>query len=103
MPPRPKSAPPTDSTASTPEGRLDELTARALQGGGEARIEKQHEAGKLTARERLEHLLDQGSFVETGRFVTHRAAEFDMQDHKILGDGVITGYGKIAGRHRNRY
>src|SRR5258708_815769 len=98
MPPRVPSAPPTDSTASSPEGRLDELTARALEGGGEARIEKQHEAGKLTARERIELLLDPGSFVESGRFVTHRAVEFGMQDHKILGDGVVTGYGKIDGR-----
>jgi propionyl-CoA carboxylase beta chain len=98
MPPRPPSAPPTDSTATSPQGRLDDLTARALEGGGEARIKKQHEAGKLTARERLEHLIDPGSFVETGRFVTHRAAEFDMQNHKILGDGVVTGFGKIDGR-----
>jgi propionyl-CoA carboxylase beta chain len=97
-PPRSPSQSPTASSASTPQQRLDELTSRALEGGGEDRIAKQHEAGKLTARERLEHLLDPGSFVETGRFVTHRASEFDMQNQKILGDGVITGFGKVDGR-----
>src|SRR4029078_6842909 len=89
---------PTDLTATSPEGRLDELTARALEGGGQARIGKHDEAEKRTPRARLEHLLDPGSFVETGRFVTHRASEFDMQNHKILGDGVVTGFGKIDGR-----
>jgi propionyl-CoA carboxylase beta chain len=78
--------------------KLDELDARALESGGAERVEKQHEAGKLTARERLELLLDAGSFVESGRFVTHRAVEFGMQDQKILGDGVVTGFGKIDGR-----
>src|SRR5437773_6028076 len=92
------SRPPTESNATTPRGRLEELDARALEGGGSERIEKQHEAGKLTARERLELLLDPGSFVESGRFVTHRAVEFDMQNQKILGDGVVTGFGKIDRR-----
>ena len=97
-PPRRPTDPMTDSAASSPLARLDQLNARALEGGGEARISKQHEAGKLTARERLELLLDEGTFNETGRFVTHRAVEFEMQHQKILGDGVVTGYGKIDGR-----
>jgi propionyl-CoA carboxylase beta chain len=97
-PRRTSSRPPTESEAKTPRGKLEELDARALEGGGGERIEKQHEAGKLTARERLEVLLDPGSFVESGRFVTHRGVEFDMQNQKILGDGVVTGFGKIDGR-----
>src|SRR5215475_6578144 len=98
IPPRRSVRPATESSASSPRAKLEELDARALEGGGTERIEKQHEAGKLTARERLELLLDPGSFVETGRFVTHRAVEFDMQNQKILGDGVVTGFGKIDGR-----
>ncbi len=74
------------------------MNAMALEGGGKARIDKQHEAGKLTARERVDLLVDTGSFVETGRFVTHRATEFDMQNQKISGDGVVTGHGTIDGR-----
>jgi propionyl-CoA carboxylase beta chain len=74
------------------------MNVAALQGGGELRTAKQHEAGKLTARERIELLLDPGTFVESGRFVTHRAVDFDMGDQKIPGDGVITGYGKVDGR-----
>src|SRR5882672_365865 len=97
-PPRRSAPPPTQSSAATPSARLSELDGRALEGGGTDRIEKQHETGKLTARERLEHLLDPGSFVESGRFVTHRAVEFDMQNQKVLGDGVVTGFGKIDGR-----
>src|SRR6266536_3119029 len=97
-PPRRPTDPMTDSAASSPLARLDQLNARALEGGGEARISKQHEAGKLTARERLELLLDEGTFNETGRFVTHRAVEFEMQHQKILGDGVVAGYGKIDHR-----
>ncbi len=78
---------------------LEERTARALQGGGLARIERQHEAGKLTARERIDLLLDPGTFVETDRFKTHRCTDFGMEKQKIPGDGVVTGYGKIDGRH----
>ena len=74
------------------------MEAQALLAGGQERIDKQHEAGKLTARERVDALLDEGSFVEMDKFVTHRSADFGMQDQKILGDGVITGYGTIAGR-----
>jgi propionyl-CoA carboxylase beta chain len=67
-------------------------------GGGPERVKKQHEAGKLTARERVEALLDPGSFVETDKFVTHRCTDFGMENQKFLGDGVITGYGAIQGR-----
>src|SRR3989339_887684 len=74
------------------------MNRQAFEGGGAKRIEKQHAAGKLTARERVDTLLDPGSFVELDRFVTHRCFEFDMQDKRILGDGVITGYGTIRGR-----
>ncbi|MBI4411419.1 MAG: acyl-CoA carboxylase subunit beta [Deltaproteobacteria bacterium] len=77
---------------------LKEKESQALFGGGEERMKKQHEAGKLTARERIEKLLDPGSFVETDRFVTHRCSDFGMEKQKILGDGVVTGYGKINGR-----
>ena len=78
--------------------RLDELNAQALQGGGPARIDKQHAAGKLTARERIDLLLDPGSFVELDRFVTHRCSDFGMREHKVLGDGVVTGHGTVDGR-----
>lgn len=77
---------------------LHEKESLANLGGGVARIAKQHEAGKKTARERIAYLLDAGTFVETDRFVTHRCADFGMADKKILGDGVVTGYGKIDGR-----
>ncbi len=97
-PPRKPSANATESAATTPPDKLGDLDARALAGGGADRVEKQHEAGKLTARERIELLVDPGTFVESGRFVTHRAVEFDMQNQKILGDGVVAGYGKIDGR-----
>jgi propionyl-CoA carboxylase beta chain len=77
---------------------LENMEQLALEGGGKARIDRQHEAGKLSARERLDALLDEGSFVELDKFVTHRCADFGMQDQKILGDGVVTGYGTIEGR-----
>jgi len=77
---------------------LEEMEAKAALGGGQARIDKQHEAGKLTARERIAALLDEGSFVEMDKFVMHRCADFGMQDQKILGDGVVTGYGTVEGR-----
>ena len=67
-------------------------------GGGEARIEKQHSQGKLTARERIELLLDEGSFQEIGQFVEHRATSFGLEKNKIPGDGVVTGFGRIHGR-----
>ena len=78
--------------------KLEQMNQAALQGGGEARIQRQHEAGKLTARERIDKLFDPGSFVEIDAFVTHRCTDFSMQDNKVLGDGVVTGYGRIAGR-----
>jgi len=78
--------------------RLREMRERALQGGGPERIEKQHGKGKLTARERLDLLLDEGTFVEQDVFVTHRATGFGMEEQKILGDGVVTGYGRMDGR-----
>jgi propionyl-CoA carboxylase beta chain len=86
------------SRPDDPFQQLESMEAQALLGGGQERIDKQHEAGKLTARERIDALLDEGSFVEMDKFVTHRSADFGMQAHKILGDGVITGYGTIAGR-----
>jgi propionyl-CoA carboxylase beta subunit len=77
---------------------LQELNAQAELGGGRERIDKQHEAGKLTARERIDFLLDPGSFVEIDRFVTHRSTDFGMADKLIFGDGVITGHGRLEGR-----
>ena len=70
----------------------------ALAGGGEDKIRKQHEAGKLTARERISRLLDPDTFVEVDRFKAHRCSDFDMADKKFPGDGVVTGYGMIHGR-----
>ncbi len=77
---------------------LAEKSAKALLGGGEARIERQHQKGKLTARERIQLLLDPDSFEEIGMLVTHRSHDFGMEKQRFLGDGVVTGYGKINGR-----
>src|SRR5215470_6947016 len=77
---------------------LDERRARARLGGGEARIKAQHARGKLTARERIELLLDEGSFEEFDMFVEHRNTDFGMEKSKIPGDGVVTGWGTINGR-----
>lgn len=77
---------------------LVEKNKEAELGGGEKRIESQHKKGKLTARERLHFLLDEGSFEEIGKFVTSRTTEFGMDRERFLGDGVITGYGTIHGR-----
>jgi propionyl-CoA carboxylase beta chain len=77
---------------------LHQLKELARLGGGPKRIENQHKKGKLTARERLDLLLDPGSFNELDMFVTHRANDFGLDEQKILGDGVVTGYGKIDGR-----
>ena len=77
---------------------LERLRRESLVGGGEDRLEAQHARGKLSARERLELLLDEDSFVELGRFVTHRSSDFGLGDKKVLGDGVVTGYGMILGR-----
>jgi propionyl-CoA carboxylase beta chain len=78
--------------------QLEEKRAAAALGGGQERIDKQHARGKLTARERVELLLDEGSFEEWDTFVEHRCTDFGMQDNKVLGDGVVTGYGTINGR-----
>jgi len=81
-----------------PRDKLAALDAQAELGGGEERVDKQHEEGKLTARERLELLLDPGSFVELDKFKVHRCDDFGMENKKILGDGVVTGYGTVEGR-----
>jgi propionyl-CoA carboxylase beta chain len=78
--------------------RLVDLRGAAQTGGGEQRIEQQHARGKLTARERLELLLDDGSFEELDAFVTHRATDFGLDGERYLGDGVVTGYGRVDGR-----
>ncbi len=78
--------------------RLREMKYQSSLGGGAARIQRQHAQGKLTARERLELLLDKGSFVELDRFVTHRSHDFGMDEQRVLGDGVVTGYGTIDRR-----
>lgn len=77
---------------------LQSKITEAHLGGGEKRIEKQHEKGKLTARERIHFLLDDGSFEEIGMLVTHRTKDFGMEKQKFLGDGVVTGYGTVHGR-----
>jgi propionyl-CoA carboxylase beta chain len=77
---------------------LLEERERALKGGGEKRIEEQHRKGKLTARERIDILLDEGSFEEIGMFVQHRSTDFGLEKQKYLGDGVVTGRGTIDGR-----
>ncbi|KKK76858.1 hypothetical protein LCGC14_2859410, partial [marine sediment metagenome] len=73
--------------------QLEGKRADARLGGGERRIEAQHAKGKLTARERVELLLDEGSFEEFDMFVTHRCTDFGMEQNKVSGDGVITGWG----------
>ncbi len=78
--------------------RLEELNAQAELGGGTERIQRQHASGRLTARERIELLLDPGTFVEMDKFVVHRCNDFGAEKQKIPGDGVITGHGKIDGR-----
>jgi propionyl-CoA carboxylase beta chain len=78
---------------------LQELGAQAESGGGDKRIAVQHEKGRLTARERIAYLLDKGTFRETDKFVTHRCTDFNMSETKVPGDGVVTGFGRIHGRH----
>lgn len=77
---------------------LEKKRKESLAGGGAKRIESQHKKGKLTARERLHFLLDEGTFEEIGAFVTHRSIDFGLEKEKYLGDGVVTGYGKINRR-----
>ncbi len=78
--------------------KLQQLKQEALQGGGEKRVQKQHRLGKLTARERLERLLDAGSFQELGMFVKHQVSDFGMDKKRFAGDAVVTGFGTIDGR-----
>ncbi len=78
--------------------KLREKIAQARKGGGQERVEKQHKKGKLTARERVELLLDEGTFEEIGMLVEHRCNDFGIASEQFLGDGVITGYGLISGR-----
>src|SRR5476649_1733429 len=82
----------------SPRDKLAALDEQAELGGGKERIEKQHQDGKLTARERIELLVDPGTFIELDKFKTHRADDFGMSAKKILGDGVVTGYGMVEGR-----
>ena len=84
--------------AETPLARLRRMREETLIGGGPKRIADQHAKGKMTARERIAFLVDEGSFVELDRFVTHRCTDFGMESQRILGDGVVTGHGLIDGR-----
>src|SRR5258706_7778468 len=77
---------------------LERKNQEALLGGGEKRIEQQHAKGKLTARERIQLLIDEGTFEEIGKFVMHRTKDFGLDKEYYLGDGVVTGYGTINGR-----
>ena len=77
---------------------LEKRVAEALKGGGEARIKSQHDKKKLTARERIDYLLDEDSFEEMGMMVTHRTSDFGMDEQIFYGDGVVTGYGTITNR-----
>jgi propionyl-CoA carboxylase beta chain len=98
---RPTKAPAGSAAATaklTPLQALEAKEAQAREGGGAARIKRHHDAGKLTARERIEQFCDRGSFVELDKFVTHRCTDFGMNEQKVLGDGVVTGYGLVNGR-----
>ena len=92
----PAAAPPRTTRAKIEQ--LHQMREAARLGGGAHRIEQQHAKGKLTARERLDLLLDEGTFQEIDAFVTHRATEFGLAEERYLGDGVVTGYGRIDGR-----
>ncbi|PIU32106.1 MAG: methylmalonyl-CoA carboxyltransferase, partial [Syntrophobacteraceae bacterium CG07_land_8_20_14_0_80_61_8] len=78
--------------------KLEQKSQEALKGGGAERIQKQHKSGKLSARERIDKLMDPGTFVELDRFKAHRCTDFGMADQKVLGDSVVTGYGLVNGR-----
>src|SRR5919109_1473438 len=88
----------TDERKSTPGSYLADLERRAELGGGEERLKRQREAGKLTARERIDLLFDPGTFEELDKFVTHRCRDFGMADQVVPGDGVVCGHGQINGR-----
>ncbi|WP_324662129.1 acyl-CoA carboxylase subunit beta [Haloarcula sediminis] len=90
-----------DETSDTTDDPIEELREKRREaelGGGEARIESQHEKGKMTARERIDFLVDDGSFKEVDPFVEHRSTNFGMEDKKFPGDAVVTGYGDVDGR-----
>jgi len=93
----PQEAPKVKGTSEKLE-ELHRLKEEAMLGGGIERIEAQHQKGKLTARERLDLLLDPDTFNELDMFVTHRSTDFGLEEQKIPGDGVVTGYGQIDGR-----
>src|SRR5436305_9650143 len=86
------------SAMTDPEDVLADLERRAELGGGEERLKRHHDAGKLTARERIELLFDPGTFEEVDKLVTHRCIDFGMQDQIVPGDGVVAGHGRIDGR-----
>src|SRR5256886_16134064 len=77
---------------------LERRIAESEEGGGAKRVKAQHDKGKLSARERLDLLLDEGTFVELDRFVVHRSHDFGLEEQLFYGDGVVTGYGRIEGR-----
>ena len=85
-------------TLSQPTDTLADKIRRAEEGGGAERRERQHRDGKLTARERVDFLLDEGTFEELDMLVEHRCLDFGMADQKVPGDGVVSGYGKVDGR-----
>src|SRR5215472_7568429 len=87
-----------ETKANDPIEELRRRTAEAEAGGGAERREREHKAGKLTARERVQRLLDEGTFEELDKFVTHRTDDFGMEEQRPPGDGFITGYGRIGGR-----
>jgi propionyl-CoA carboxylase beta chain len=100
---KPAAEAPEKTRAAAPAGestlqRLRRMRERALEGGGPKRVAAQHEKGKLTARERIEFLVDEGSFVELDRFATHRCVDFGMEASQPLGDGVVTGHALVDGR-----
>src|SRR5256885_16555393 len=83
------------------EEKVTELKGRdqlAQEGGGAERRAREHKQGKMSARERIQFLLDEGTFEETDKLVTHRCTDFGMEEQKIYGDGFVTGYGRIEGR-----
>src|SRR5258708_36673263 len=87
----------SESQVNDRSGELESRLAAAARGGGAERIARQHAAGKLTARERVELLLDPASFVEVDALVTHRCRDFGMDDQRVPGDGVVCGYGPVDG------
>ena len=94
----PASSPSDESAPADRYEDLERRRAEAAKGGGEERIERQHEKDKLTARERLDILLDDDSFEELGTFVRHQETNFGLDENRPAGDGVVTGYGTINGR-----